>query len=430
MTKMPSMERAAQILAALEAAESAGHTPLTKPSVYEVAAQSLGVGRETLRRSWRKIRSSLGTEKLQALRGELGTQPVLPGFEIKQTSTQLNAYGELEREWIRQRPERGDEFEVPEGHIVKGVSALVDADGRTIQQWVKTKEGRDPLDVVEIIKAAMADLPFRAEPTVRPIPTIEPLLTLYPANDWHIGMYSWGRETGTNWDLKLAVATIADAMSALVARSPASKQAIVLGGGDLLHSDNGENRTAKSGHALDVDGRYAKVLAAANGLMVHTIDRTLSKHDEVLVRILPGNHDEHAAVAVSYFLQGYYRDEPRVTVDVDPGLFWWHRFGKVMLGSTHGHTVKPDQMAHIMAARRPKDWGETLHRYAHTFHLHHKRVLTVEGGGVTTEVHQAPIPADAWHWGAGYLSGRSIQSITYHAEHGEISRTRIALLDA
>jgi len=30
------------------------------------------------------------------------------------------------------------------------------------------------------------------------------------------------------------------------------------------------------------------------------------------VRILKGNHDEHAAVAVSYFLLAWYRNEPRV----------------------------------------------------------------------------------------------------------------------
>lgn len=393
---------------------------LPKEKIKGIIAETFGVSMESAGRYLRDV----------ARLGGLGTKPVLPGFELKQTSAKLDASGNVLQEWVQQRPERGEPIELPAGHVVKGVSILADGDGRVIQQWTKTREGRDPTDIAEILKASLAELPAYAEP--RPVAswTVDDLLTLYPCNDWHLGMFAWGQETEANWDTKLAEGTIGDAMTDLIAVSPFSTKAVVLVGGDLLHADNQENRTAKSGNQLDVDGRYPKVLAAANRLMVRIIGAALDKHKEVTVRVLKGNHDEHSAVGVSYFLEAYYRDEPRVTVDVDPSLFWWLRFGKVLLGSTHGHTIKPDQMAGIMAARRAQDWGATKHRYAHTFHLHHKRILTAEAGGVTTEVHQAPIPQDAWHYGAGFLSGRSVQSITYHAEHGEIGRARISLLDA
>ena len=152
--------------------------------------------------------------------------------------------------------------------------------------------------------------------------------------------------------------------------------------------------------------------------MVRTINAALRRHDHITVRILPGNHDEHSAVAVAYFLSAWYRNESRVTVDLDPSLFLWFRFGKVLLGATHGHTVKAKDMASIMAHRRAKDWGETAHRFVHCFHVHHREVLATEGKGVITEVHQAPIPQDAWHFGAGFLSGRSIKAITYHERLG------------
>ena len=132
----------------------------------------------------------------------------------------------------------------------------------------------------------------------------------------------------------------------------------------------------------------------------------LRRHEHVTLRILPGNHDEHSAVAIAYFLLAWYRNEPRVTVDVDPSLFFWFRFGAVLLGATHGHTVKIAQMPSIMAHRRASDWGETKFRYCHGFHLHHSAKTATEGDGVICEVHQAPIPQDAWHFGAGFLSGR------------------------
>ena len=52
-----------------------------------------------------------------------------------------------------------------------------------------------------------------------------------------------------------------------------------------------------------------------------------------------------------------------------------------------------------------------------------------EGRGVISEIHQSPIPQDAWHYGSGFLSGRSVQAITYHREFGEIGRARVAMMD-
>src|SRR6185369_5675653 len=165
-------------------------------------------------------------------------------------------------------------------------------------------------------------------------------------------------------------------------------------------------------------------------LMVRTTDAALRRHERVTLRILPGNHDEHSSVAIAYFLLAWYRNEPRVVVDVDPSLFFWRRFGLVMLGATHGHTVKIAKMPGIMAARRAVDWGATKFRYVHGFHLHHSAKITTTENSVICETHEAPIPQDAWHYGAGFLSGRSIQAITYHKDFGEIGRVRTAILDA
>ena len=73
--------------------------------------------------------------------GFLGFKPVLPGFEIKQTSTERNAAGEVQSEWIQQRPESGEVFAVPDGHRVRGVSALLDQDDRIRIKWVKISDG-------------------------------------------------------------------------------------------------------------------------------------------------------------------------------------------------------------------------------------------------------------------------------------------------
>jgi hypothetical protein len=368
---------------------------------------------------------------IAAQRGMLGFKPVLPGFRVSQTTTVKDADGNVKAEFIQQKEERGDEFAVPPGHVVKGVSALLDPDGREIIKWVKTREGElDPEQLVAWIKEAFADYATAATPVAAPAAPSSDLLTLIPLADWHIGMFAWGKETDTNWDLKIAESAIGAALDDLVMRSPMSGEAVVLGGGDLIHSDSNENKTAKSSNALQVDGRYQKVIATACRLTERTVDLARRRHDHVRVRILPGNHDEHACVAVGYHLAALYRHEPRVTVDLDPSLFWWHRFGRVMLGATHGHEAKIGQMPQIMAHRRAEDWGATRFRYVHGFHLHHTARFATEGGGCISEIHQAPVPQDAWHYGSGFLSGRSVQAITYHREFGEVGRVRVAMLDA
>lgn len=381
---------------------------------YKKAADALGMGKSALQECLTKA----------AERGLLGTDPVLPGYAIKSIASKT-----ADGAWVKQVREHGEIYAAPTGHAVKGESALVDAEGRVIQKWVKTREEPSAIDIAAILKNAFTDVP-PAEPVVASSIVSSDLLTLTPLADFHVGLFSWAGETGTNWDLKIAERVIGDAIEDLTDRTPPSAHAIVLGGGDLLHSDNNENKTARSGNALQVDGRYQKVLMTACRLVVRTIDANLRRHGHVTVRILPGNHDEHASVAVAYFLLAWYRNEPRVTVDVDPSLFFWFRFGKVLLGATHGHTVKLKDMASIMAHRRAEDWGATRHRFVHGFHIHHSSKFATEGNGVISESHQTPTPQDAWHFGAGFLSGRSMQAISYHREFGEVSRVRVAMMDA
>lgn len=380
------------------------------------AAAHMGLSRGGLQQ---RLRSA-------ALKGfMLDHGPAMPGFRVSRVNEGPGGRS------IEQKPEHGAPFVIPEGHVIKGVSALVNADGEEVVKWIKTKEGeRDPLDTLEAMKAALVGYKPAAKPAKAPSAPSADLLTFLPCNDWHIGMFAWRKEVGHDWDLRIAEDTIGASVEDTVARTPSSAECIVLGGGDLLHADNSENKTAKSGNALQVDGRYQKVVDVATKLMVRTADAALRRHAKVTLRILPGNHDEHSSVAIAYFLKAWYRNEPRIEVDVDPSLFWWHRFGSVLLGATHGHTVKIAQMPSIMAHRRAPDWGETKFRYVHGFHLHHSAKIATEGDGVICEVHQAPIPQDAWHFGSGFLSGRSLQAITYHRDYGEIGRVRTAILDA
>lgn len=381
------------------------------------AAAALSVSRGALQ----------GRLKMAAQRGLLlDHPPAMPGYEISKVTTDPKG-----GQHVTQKREHGDVFEMPAGHVIKGVSALLDPDGNEVVKWVKTKQGElDPLAVAESLKAAFADFKPAALPIASPRSARAELCTLLPCNDWHLNLSCWGQQVGVNWDLKIAETTIGSAVEETLDRSPASGQCVILGGGDILHTNGRRNETA-NGTPQDADSRYQKGVDVVARLMVRTTDAALRRHEHVTIRILKGNHDEDSSVAIAYFLSAWYRNEPRVTVDLDPSDYFWFRFGLVLLGATHGHQSSNHiaKMPGIMAHRRAEDWGATKFRYVHGFHLHHSAKIATEGNGVICEIHQAPVPQDAWHFGSGFLSGRSLQAITYHAKYGEIGRVRTAILD-
>lgn len=317
--------------------------------------------------------------------------------------------------------------ETPEGFSVKGVSTLYGKDGEIKQQWVKTN--REQESKLEALAEAIAKLaePLRgiADPVAAPVLQNADLLNVIPLGDPHLGMYAWGEETGQNFDLQIAERNLVAAVDHLIALAPPADECLIIDLGDFFHADNSEHRTMRSGHALDVDSRWAKVLEVGIRTLQRCIDRALERHTRVRVIIEIGNHDDHSAIMLALCLRAYFSREPRVSIDTSPAKFHWHRFGKNLIGVTHGDTVKKDQLGPIMACDRAADWGETLHRYWYTGHVHHDSLR--EYPGVIVESFRTLAPRDSWHAAAGYRSGQDLKLDVIHREYGRINRHSIGI---
>ncbi|ORE89953.1 hypothetical protein ATO13_23811 [Stappia sp. 22II-S9-Z10] len=337
------------------------------------------------------------------------------------------SWGKMESR-LRAAAARGLDGSVPRplpiGQRIKGVSTLYDAGGNVAMQWVKTSADGALDSTVDAIRSAFDAYAGRAEIVPPPAQANSDLLTVYPIVDHHLGLYAWAEETGEDWDLSKSEAALRDCLAQLVAASPSSGTAIVLNLGDFFHADSHEARTPRSGHALDVDTRHAKVLRTGVRLMIWAVELALSRHDHVVVRCLAGNHDPESSLALAAALAVFFEANPRVTVDDSPSLTWFYRFGRVLLGATHGHTIKPARQPGVMATSRPADWGETTFRYFYSGHIHHETAL--EADGVLCRTFQTLAARDAWHAGSGYLSGRSMTAITHHTDQGEICRIQRA----
>jgi hypothetical protein len=312
---------------------------------------------------------------------------------------------------------------VPEGFVAKGVSTYYDKDGIVRGQWVKSslsaERAREVIE--EAIRALSEDIP-RSVPIAPPKTNDQSLLAVYPFGDPHFGMFAWAQEAGDDFDLGIARSLTLAAVDRLVDSAPAADTAVILPLGDVFHMDSTTNQTPASKNTLDADGRFVKVLGDGIQTFRHVIQRALEKHRRVVVRFVGGNHDPHSIWALALTIAAYFENDPRVEVDLSPSLFWYFRFGKVLIGATHGDKAQHKDLNGIMAADRAKDWGDTKHRYWYTGHIHSRTVT--ESPGVICESFRTLAAKDAWAAGMGYRAGRDMLCIIHHAEHGEVERHR------
>lgn len=311
---------------------------------------------------------------------------------------------------------------VPDGFAITGTSTLSKtADGL---QWVKTAADKQRQEAMlrEFAEALSQDVAGLAPIVKPPKDSDDDLMCVLPMGDPHFGMYAWAQDAGADFDLDIAERLTKGAIDRLVSVAPHASTALLLNLGDMFHADNQSNQT-QSGNQLDVDGRWPKVQQVGMMAMVHAILRLLEKYPRVIFRINKGNHDRHTSYALALMLSCWFRNEPRVTIDLSPAVMWYYRFGKVLLGSTHGDTIKGKDVLSIMAADKPEEWGASKFRHCLIGHVHHADLKEYPGGIV--EYFNTLAARDAWHQGQGYRAGRDMRLIVYHREHGEIERHRV-----
>ena len=312
------------------------------------------------------------------------------------------------------------------GYNVKGTSTLytVGKDGqeRISAQWVKTNQSHDELGdaLREAVEAWCEEAKGAIKPTKPPKHCHEDLMSVYPMGDPHIGMYSWAAETGADFDLHIAEKDLCAAVDYLVAASPPSKRAILINLGDFFHCDNMDGITSRSGHPLDTDGRLYKMIYVGVRALRRCLQRMLEKHEQVEIINAPGNHDHVLALALSVLFRNVYENEPRVTVHDSPTMRHYIQHGKCLIGTVHGHQTKDSDLPGIMATEKPKEWGQTKHRYFFRGHHHHDN--RKEYNGCIVEQFRTLAAGDAYAVGGGYLSGRDMKCIVMHKEFGEQSR--------
>lgn len=351
--------------------------------------------------------------------GLLGTSPVLPGFAIKSIASKE---GDA---WIKQTKAAGEQYETPAGLAIKGRSVLADADGRVVLTW--NKEGEDKAQQFAAMRAAVdafkEEIP-RVPSVYPPLAANADLLNFYAVTDAHFGMLSWREETGSDYDLTIAEKLLTDWFAAAIELAPAAHTGVLAQMGDLAHYDGMESKTPTSGHIVDSDSRFQKVVRVIIRTLRRVVRMMLEKHGRVHVIMADANHDPASGAWLREMFAAFYEDEPRVTVDSSASTYYVVEHGKTSLFVHHGHRRNVGNVDSVFAGKYREIYGRTQFSYAHLGHLHSDELKTTNL--MKVERHETLAAPDAYAANGGWLSGRSAKVITYSARHGEVSRLTLS----
>lgn len=189
--------------------------------------------------------------------------------------------------------------------------------------------------------------------------------------DVHLGKFAWNKETGNDYDLKIAETLYRKTLDDLLAKANVYriKKIIIVFGNDFYHYDNME-KTTSGGTPQDTDTRLHKMYAKGLDLAFETVEKCLAIAP-VEFYYVPSNHDKLMGYFASETIYRCYKGNPRMTyINVNPIARKYVRIGNALIGLTHGEKETKENIKTVMQVEEPIQWAETLVHEFHSGHFH------------------------------------------------------------
>ena len=195
--------------------------------------------------------------------------------------------------------------------------------------------------------------------------------------DHHFGMLAWSKETLTDYDLKIAEILYVESVKKAIERAGGIDKIarfLIPLGHDFFHINDQKNETPRAGHRLDVDGRVPKVYSTGKKAVINVINYLINIAPVEIVYVA-GNHDPQMSYFLCDSIASWFRECNDVIVDMDqdivnPTARKYRRWGKGLLGMSHGLDEKMADLPLIMANEVPQLWADSIYREVHIGHYH------------------------------------------------------------
>jgi len=245
--------------------------------------------------------------------------------------------------------------------------------------------------------------------------------------DLHIGKLAVKSETGESYNIKKAIKRALEGVSGILEKSSGYHidKIFFIIGNDILHIDK-TNRTTTANTPQDTDGMWYQSFTAARKLYVDILEN-LSQIADVHVIHCPSNHDFMSGYMLADSIASWFNKNPNISFDVSNNHRKYIKYGKSLLGFSHGDGAKMADMPLLMANESKSLWAETDHRYIYLHHVHHKDVRIFQSGkdyqGATVEYLRSPSATDSWHHRNGYSGNtKAIEGFIHSKKHGQVAK--------
>jgi hypothetical protein len=310
---------------------------------------------------------------------------------------------------------------VPDGFALKGVSSYYPPTKDQPGQWVKLEADKERMHEMmqEIVHGFIEELP-QIPVSVGPDKWQSDVIPWVQIGDAHIGLLCHASEVGENFDLKIAERELCGAIGILIDELPSCERLVINDLGDATHYQNFQART-DSGHDLDYDTRFPKMIKVYSRVMRFIIEKALEKARHVDVIVNQGNHSRVNDIWLAEMLRVAYGHTGRVHVLNNDSVFIAYRMGKTLVMTHHSDKCRPQHLAQVMTTDFRKDYGETEYHYVDIGHVHHGMVMK-EHPGVVVESFNHLAATDKWAHDSGYRARKSITIILRSKTYGEVGR--------
>lgn len=220
-----------------------------------------------------------------------------------------------------------------------------------------------------------------------------------PIVDLHLNKLAWNEETGEDYDSKIATERFKETILKIKNRVIGDFERVIFPiGNDYFNIDGADNATFK-GTRQDVDSRFSKMYITGTNLINWALNE-LSEIAPVYAFLVPGNHDATLSFCAINTVAAYFREDPFITVDINPNSrkYVWH--GNNLIGFTHMDKEKK-RIEGNMQQEASEAWGKTIYREWHGAHLHSEHAK--ETNGIIIRNLSSVTGTDLWHHDSGYV---------------------------
>lgn len=224
------------------------------------------------------------------------------------------------------------------------------------------------------------------------------LVTMF---DVHFGRWSNINRTGESYNLVEARDRMIKGTKTFIEKFKNDKfEEIVIPIGQDFFNSEATGSTSSGRHKQDNCCDFQTMFKLGTESLIEVISM-FSEMAPVKVIAVPGNHSYDAETCMFEVIRAYFRNDKKVTLDVNPSYRKYHIFGKNLMGFTHG-ADEQKRIWSLMSVEVPGYWAMADYRYFFTGHQHH--LCVDEDHGIELWTVPAVVSADAWATKSGYIA--------------------------